>query len=101
MVAPTQFLHHRRWPSSLLDGLGTSDNPANPFPAGLLFSKLPGSLTLRPVDLFALLDGSDQTLRPANEDFYFRASDGLVARTVAGYNYGGNWVSSTGRTFTR
>jgi len=38
---------------------------------------------------------------PANEDFYSRASDGLVTRSAAGYNYGGNWASSTGGTFTR
>jgi hypothetical protein len=25
----------------------------------------------------------------------------LVTRTVAGYHYRGNWVSSTGGTFTR
>jgi len=40
-------------------------------------------------------------LRPANEDFYSRAFDGLVTRTAAGYNYGGNWTISTGGTFTR
>ena len=37
---------------------------------------------------------------PAYEDFYFRASDGLVTRSAAGYNYRGNWASSPGRTFT-
>jgi len=25
----------------------------------------------------------------------------LVTRSAAGYHYGGNWVSSTGGTFTR
>jgi hypothetical protein len=55
---------------------------------------------LRPADLLALL--SERTgLRPAYEDFYFRAFDGLVTRTAAGYNYGGNWTSFTGGTFTR
>ena len=34
--------------------------------------------------------------RPADRDFYFRASDGLVSFPVAGYDYGGNWASSTG-----
>jgi hypothetical protein len=29
-----------------------------------------------------------------------RASDGLVTRSVAGYRYGGNWVISTGGTYT-
>jgi hypothetical protein len=35
-------------------------------------------------------------LRPANEDVYIRASDGLVARAVAGYHYSANWVICTG-----
>jgi hypothetical protein len=39
-------------------------------------------------------------LRPANEDVYVRASDGLVTRAVAGYHYSANWVTCTGRTFT-
>jgi hypothetical protein len=38
---------------------------------------------------------------PAHEDFYARASGGLVTLTAAGYNYGVNWTSSTGGTFTR
>jgi hypothetical protein len=46
-------------------------------------------------------DGSDQTLPPANGNFYFRASNGSVTLTVAGYNYGDNWVSFTDGTFTR
>jgi hypothetical protein len=40
-------------------------------------------------------------LHPAIEDFYYRAFDGLVTRSVAGYRYGGNWVISTGGTYTR
>jgi len=40
-------------------------------------------------------------LHTAREDFYYRASDGLVARAVAGYCYDGNWVISTGGTYTR
>jgi hypothetical protein len=59
-----------------------------------------GSLALRPADLFTLL--TDRTrLHPAREDFYYRAFDGLVTRSVAGYRYGGNWVISTGGTHTR
>jgi hypothetical protein len=58
-----------------------------------------GSLSLRPVDLLVLL--SELTgIFPADEDFYFRASDGLVARSAAGYDYSGNWASSTGRIYT-
>jgi hypothetical protein len=40
-------------------------------------------------------------LHTAREDFYYRAFDGLVTRSVAGYCYGGNWVISTGGTYTR
>jgi hypothetical protein len=40
-------------------------------------------------------------LHPAIEDFYHRAFNGLVTRSVAGYRYGGNWVISTGGTYTR
>jgi hypothetical protein len=56
------------------------------------------SLSLRPVDLFASLVGADQVFSfpPANRDFYFRAFDGLITRTAAGYSYSGNWASSTG-----
>ena len=38
--------------------------------------------------------------RLADRDFYFRASDGLVTLPAAGYDYGGNWASSTGRSST-
>jgi len=60
-----------------------------------------GSLALRPADLFTLLSDRTGLLPPAHEDFYCRAFDGLVARSVAGYRYGGNWVISTGGTCTR
>jgi len=33
---------------------------------------------------------------PAIEDFYYRAFEGSVTRSVDGYRYGGNWVISTG-----
>jgi hypothetical protein len=39
--------------------------------------------------------------RPAAGDLYARASTGLVTLPGAGYNYGGNWASSTGGTCTR
>jgi hypothetical protein len=32
-------------------------------------------------------DGSDRAYRPANGDFYFRASGDLIARRAAGYDY--------------
>jgi hypothetical protein len=40
-------------------------------------------------------------LSPSHKDFYCRASGGLVTRSAAGYNYGGNWTTSTGGAFTR
>jgi hypothetical protein len=40
-------------------------------------------------------------LHPALEDFYYRAFDGLVTHSAAGYCYGGNWAISTGGTYTR
>src|SRR5713226_3823103 len=40
-------------------------------------------------------DGADRVLRPADGDFYIRASGGLVTRSAAGYHYSGNWASST------
>ena len=47
------------------------------------------------------LGGSPSRMSPADEDFYFRASDGSVSLPAAGYNYGGNWAISTGGTSTR
>ncbi len=39
--------------------------------------------------------------RLAFEGVYIRASDGLVTRTVAGYDYSANWVICTDGTLTR
>ena len=59
-----------------------------------------GSLSLRPVDLLALLSELTR-LSPSHKDFYCRAFGGLVTRSAAGYDYGGNWTISTGGAFTR
>ncbi len=59
-----------------------------------------GSPLLRPADLLVLLSKLTRSLDPADEDFYFRASNGLVTRSAAGYNYRGNWASSPGGDFT-
>jgi hypothetical protein len=48
------------------------------------------SLSLRPVNLLASLSELTGGFPPADGDFYFRAFSGLIARTAAGYNYGGN-----------
>jgi len=38
---------------------------------------------------------------PPYRDFYSRASDGSVTLPAAGYDYGVNWATCTGGTFTR
>src|SRR3954471_22802346 len=53
---------------------------------GARFRGFTGSHLLRPVRLLAPLDGSDR-VSPATGGFYIQASDGLVARPVAGYDY--------------
>jgi hypothetical protein len=55
-IACTQFLHRRRWPSTRVYGLGTSNIPHPPILVGRGFSRLYyGSLSLRPADLLVLL----------------------------------------------
>jgi hypothetical protein len=67
-----------------------------------LFSRLNyGSLALRPAALLALLVGADRVSHQAYEDVYFRASDGLVTRPIAGYHFSANWETCAGATFTR
>jgi hypothetical protein len=44
--------------------------------------------------------GTSTLLNNALLSAHFRASDGLVTRSAAGYNYRGNWASSPDRTFT-
>jgi hypothetical protein len=53
--------------------------------------------------LLCLPSLSEQTRfqHPAHEDVYFRASDGLVTRSIAGYHYSANWETCAGGTFTR
>ena len=90
-AAPTQFLRRPRWPSTKVHSLGISHNPHPPIPMGTSISGLPyRSLSLQPADSLASLSELTKGFPPANGDFYFRASSGLIARTAAGYNYGGN-----------
>jgi len=101
-AACTQFLRRRRWPSPKRKRLGTSNISHNPLPVGGEISELDhGLLALRPVELFAPLADLTQHRCSANGDFYFRASDELVSRFIAGYRYRGNWASSTGGTCSR
>src|SRR5260370_8164623 len=54
------------------------------------FTRLPGSLLLRPVKLLAPC--ADLTGNfPSHRDFYFRASIESVALLDAGYNYDSHW----------
>jgi hypothetical protein len=43
---------------------------------------------------------TDLTGFPATGDFYFQASDELVTRLIAEYDYGSNWTISAGGTLT-
>jgi hypothetical protein len=75
--------------------------PTIRFPWGAISELDYGSLALRPVELFAPLADPTKHLCSANRGCYFRASDELVSRFIAGYRYRGNWASSTGGTCTR
>ena len=99
MAAFIQFLHHWRWPSRGSENARHSRHSHKSASRGARISGLPVSLSLRPVRLFASLGGSDR-VAPANRDFYFQASDELVTRPIAGYDYGSNWTISAGGTFT-
>ena len=99
MAALVQFLHHWRWPSRGSENARQSRHSHKPASRGARISGLPVSLSLRPVRLFASLGGSDR-VAPANRDFYFQASDELVTRITAGYDYGSNWTISADGTFT-
>ena len=106
---PAGCLHPVSSPTALafvhpVHGLGVPKCLPPSVSSGHSFSRLPGSHLLahllRPVKLLALL--TDLTkLAPSHGGFYIRASGGLVTRSAAGYNYGGNWVSSTDGIFTR
>ena len=70
---------------------------------GRIFRGFTGSLPLRPVELLASLADPTEPLCVDSADggFYTRASSGSVALPAAGYDYGGNWASTTGGTLTR
>jgi hypothetical protein len=53
---------------------------------GEWFRGYPGSLLATACRVACPPDGSDRTFRPANGDFYSRASDESVALFVVGYN---------------
>jgi|HubBroStandDraft_6_1064221.scaffolds.fasta_scaffold748111_1 hypothetical protein len=86
-------------PGLMGSALSTSHAPI-PLWGNLISGLHYGSPSLRPVDLLALLSELTRSFNPAVEDFYFRASDGLVTRSAAGYDYRGNWASSPGGIFT-
>ena len=100
-AACTQFLHRRRWPSTCRNGLGTSHAPTLRFSWGVRFRGLTTVRFRYDLSICSPPCRSRPGFHPANGDFYFRAFDGLVTRTAAGYHYSGNWASSTGGIFTR
>src|SRR5215472_6875871 len=89
-------LHRRHSPS-------TWDNSFGLFPSYLTLRfwwgvRFRGLTTVRfRYDLLLCLPScrSRPDLRPAIEDVYIRASDGLVTRAVAEYVYSANWVICT------
>jgi hypothetical protein len=58
-AACAQFLRRRRWPSPRFDGFGTLETPAIRFRRGTNFGATWFAQSLRPVELFASLCGSD------------------------------------------
>jgi hypothetical protein len=67
-----------------------SQNSHHPFPMGGWFRGFTGSLLAAACRVACPPDGSDRAIRPANGDFYSRASGESVTLLAVGYNYGGN-----------
>jgi hypothetical protein len=67
-----------------------SQNSHHPFPMGGWFRGFTGSLLAAACRVACPPDGSDRAIRPANGDFYSRASSESVTLLAVGYNYGGN-----------
>jgi hypothetical protein len=82
-----------------LKTLGILDIPTNPLPVGHAFRGFPVCFRYDLPGCSPPFDGSDQ-VSPATGDFYFQASDELVTRLIAEYNYGRNWTISADGTFT-
>jgi hypothetical protein len=83
-------------------GLGTPHTPSPPILAGETdFGASLQSLSLQPAVCSPPLSELTRGFPPANRGFYFRVFSGLIAQTAAEYGYGGNWASSTARTFTQ
>ena len=96
-------LRRRRWPSTLGESLS--------FPRHTLHPPIPvkekdfgltyGSLSLQPVVLLALPSELTRLASSHRGRLNIRASDGLVTRAVAEYDYSANWVICTDGTLTR
>jgi hypothetical protein len=99
-AACTQFLHRRRWPSTRSKGLGASHTPHSDSHGGQHFGASLPFTFVTTCRLARLAVGADRSFLLAIRGFYARAFNGLIALSVAGYNYGGNWASSTGWTPT-
>jgi len=83
------------WPSTISHDFGTLDSPTIHFRWVHLFGAISSPL-LQPVELLASFGGSDQALAQPTETSTSGLPTGLVSLPVAGYDYGGNWASSTG-----
>jgi len=93
------------WPQTLaFDPSGGSRHFQHPHTPILVGEPISGrhcrSLLFRPCRLARPPVGADRDFHSADEDFYFRASDGLVTRSAAGYNCRSNWASFPGRSST-
>jgi hypothetical protein len=87
-------------PSPILQGLGTLDYPTNPLQVGPTISGL--SIRLCYNLSSCLPPSADPTrLLPSRPRLLLPGFRRVVSLPAAGYNYGGNWASSTGGSFTR
>jgi hypothetical protein len=89
-----------RQPSTLETEIAASSLPTLRFSWGSLFRGFTTVHVRYSLSICSPSCRSRPGLHPADEDFRFRASDGLVTRSAAGYDYRGNWASSPGRIFT-
>jgi hypothetical protein len=97
-VAYAQFLRRQHRPSPSVEQLGTP-NSHHPLPMVSVFAVSPVRSSLQPVELLASLGGSDRVL-PSQPRLLLPGFRWVAYPPIAGCNYGGNWASLTGGTFT-
>ena len=96
-------VRRRHRSSPLPEGLGTPNTPTIRFRWASHFGavRFACAATYRVARPPGGSDPSSSEPAQADGDFYFRASSESVTLLAAGYDYGGDWASSTGGTFTR